>query len=239
MSPAPSNGVTFAPGLPASINVATTALVSDETTYTLTATDDDGDIGTMTINITITERVCPNSAAVSGYTHPGIIADCEVLLASKDTLRGDQSLNWSEHESIDNWQDIVISENRVTNLNLFGLGLSGTIPAELEGLTALRGLSLGGNELTGQMPPQLGNLSNLEHLTLYENRLTGDIPAELGNLSNLRELVLSSNHLTGGIPAELGNLSNLERLRLWGNQLDGNIPTELGDLTNLRNNAAR
>ena len=234
MSPAPSNGVTFVPSHSASINVATTAVVSDETSYTLTATDEDGDFGTMTINITIAERVCPNSAAVSGYTDPGIIADCEVLLASRDTLRGDQSLNWSEDESIDSWQDIVISDNRVKNLNLFGLGLSGTIPSELGGLTALRGLSLGGNELAGQMPPQLGNLSNLEYLTLYENRVTGDIPAELGNLSNLRELQLSSNRLTGGIPAEFGNLSNLERLELFGNQLDGNIPTALGGLTNLR-----
>ena len=103
ISPALSNGVTFAPGPPARIGVSTTSLPS-ETSYTLSATDSDGDTDTMTVNVAVRDGVCPNSVAVSEYGNPGIVADCEALLASRDLLRGEQSLNWSEGLFIDNWQ---------------------------------------------------------------------------------------------------------------------------------------
>ena len=142
MSPTPSNGVTFDPGPPARFMVAATAVVVDETSYTLVATDADGDIGTMTVNITILERMCPNSAAVSGYADSGIVDDCEALLASRDALSGSQSLNWSEHLSIDSWQGVEIADNRVVTIDMYSLGLSGTIPAELANLANLQRLDL-------------------------------------------------------------------------------------------------
>ena len=156
MSPAPSNDVTFDLGPPASISVTSTAVVADETSYTLTATDDDGDIGIMTVSITIVERLCPNSTAVSGFTDSGIVDDCEALLASRDALSGSQSLNWSEHLPMDSWQGVEIADNRVAAIDIFSLGLSGTIPAELANLTNLQRLDLLGNQLSGPIPPELG-----------------------------------------------------------------------------------
>ena len=150
ISPAPGNGVTFTPGPPARIGVSTTSTAASETSYTLTATDADGDTDTMTVSITVRKPVCADSAAVSGYTAPELVADCEALLASRDTLRGDQSLNWSEHLSIDNWQGVEIADNRVVGMGMSDLDLTGAIPSELGNLANLQSLDLGDNELTGR-----------------------------------------------------------------------------------------
>ena len=234
LSPATSNGVTFTTGPPARIGVSKTSAAASETSYTLTATDADGDTDTMTVSITVRNPVCADSAAVSGYTAAGIVADCEALLASRDTLRADQSLNWSEDLSIRDWQGIEVADNRVVRIDMSFLELTGTIPSELGSLANLQELALLGNQLTGAIPPELGSLANLRGLHLWRNQLTGPIPPELGDLSNLNVLALSNNQLSGEIPADLGSLANLVSLSLWGNQLTGPIPSELGSLTNLQ-----
>ena len=233
ISPDLSNGVTFAPGPPARIGVSETSVPAGEISFTLTATDAEGDTGTMTVNITVREGVCPNSAAVSGYSDPEVVRDCEALLASRDALRGGQSLNWSENLSIDSWQGVEIADNRVVGIEISNLGLSGTIPSELGNLSALVRLELDQNELTGTIPPELGRLDKLWRLSLNSNQLTGEIPSELGNLINLRSLNFDVNQLVGPIPVELGNLVNLELLSLSVNRLTGPIPAELGRLVNL------
>ena len=258
LSPAPSNDVTFTSGPPARIGTSSTSVAGGETSYTLTVTDSGGVTDTMTIHITVRKGVCPNSAAVSGYADPGIVDDCEALLASLDALSVEQSLNWDEDLSIGEWQGVSIVEGRVVELDISSEGLTGTIPSELGSLANLGLLSLwgnhltgeiptelgnlsnlltlwlNGNQLTGEIPTELGNLSNLQTLWLNRNRLTGEIPTELGNLSNLQTLWLNRNRLTGEIPNELGSLANLQGLSLWGNQLTGEIPTELGNLSNLQ-----
>ena len=233
LSPAPSNDVTFTPEPPARIGVSATSVAAGETSYTLTATDADGDTDTMTISITVRKGVCPNSAAVSGYSDPGIVHDCEALLASRDTLSVDQSLNWDEDLPIDEWKGVELADGRVVELRMSSEGIVGTIPSELGSLSNLLSLSLWGNRLTGGIPKELGNLANLRSLWLSGNQLTGGIPEELGSLSNLQTLDLDGNQLTGVIPEELGNLANLRSLYLEGNQLTGVIPKELGNLSNL------
>ena len=234
ISPALSNGVTFAPGPPARMGVSSTTVAAAETSYTLTAMDAEGDTDTMTVSITVLDGVCPNSAAVSGYTDPGIVADCEALLASKDLLRGDQALNWSEDLSIDSWQGIEIAHERVVGIDLSSRGLSGSIPSELAILTNLRRLVLILNKLNGLIPPEVGNLEDLRFLDLRWNQLTGEIPSQLGELNNLQRLYLGDNKLSGPVPPELGRLANLEELFLSHNRLSGEIPSELGNLANLQ-----
>ena len=233
LSPAPSNGVTFASGPPARIGVSETSIAAGETSYTLTATDAQGDTDTMTVSITVIEGVCANSAAVAGYSDPGIVTNCEALLSSMDALRGDQPLNWSEYLSIGDWQGIEIVDSRIVGIDLSSLGLSGSIPPELGSLTNLQSLQLFGNKLTGPIPAALGGLSNLRKLDLGGNELTGEIPVELGGLTNLIRLDIGFNQMTGRIPTELGELNNLRGLSLGENQLTGAIPAELGDLSNL------
>ena len=190
------------------------------------------------------KQECIEGAAV-GSGNDGLAGDCALLLAAKDTLRGAERLNWSADTAIASWEGITVggSPSRVTRLVLdrysgrpYGrrlITLTGSIPAELGGLSKLEHLTLTRHELTGTIPAELAHLSELTDLQLHGNELTGGIPPELGNLSNLGRIGLSGNPLSGAIPIELGKLSNLRALSLENTQLTGSIPASLGDLPNL------
>ena len=200
------------------------------------------DAGSMTPNSVIeAQSVCENGVVVPDPTNnPGLVSDCEALLAARDTLAGTKTLDWSDNTPIEEWDGITLSGTplSVTTLRFLGLGslfrkVDGEIPPELGNLSALEELNLFGNGLIGQIPPELGSLSALEELNLGGNRLTGEIPPELGNLSNLQRLILYVNLLTGGLPSELGNLTSLVSLQVYDNQLAGEIPASFVDLNNL------
>ena len=214
---------------------------------------------------TVLATVCLTGGALATLAGgQELAADCDALLALRDTLAGNGPLNWSAGLAFDQWDGVTVAfpvgggQRRVTKLelgeksltgripssfgNLAGLevldlsnnSLTGTIPAELGSLTGLTELSLNGNGLKGRIPTELGNTASLRVLDLSENRLNGPIPVELGTLINLTELRLHRNRLDGGIPAELGSLTNLTALRLDDNGLSGSIPAELARLTRLQ-----
>ncbi|MDE2991715.1 MAG: fibronectin type III domain-containing protein [Chloroflexota bacterium] len=189
---------------------------------------------------------CSNTTATPSSSSPGLVSDCETLLAAKETLLGTVSptaLNWSVDTAIADWTGVTVSGGRVTGLRLrvsvLGVRLNGTIPVGLASLSALQRLNLTANALTGSIPRELGDLTNLTDLLLSNNQLRGSIPPELGQLANLEVLDLSSNALTGSIPTQLGNLTDLTVLDLSANGridaygLSGSIPTQLGALTKL------
>ena len=76
---------------------------------------------------------------------------------------------------------------------------------------------LGLNELTGAIPAELCGLSALTDLDLGSNQLWGSIPSELGNLDDLYGLQLSNNNLNGPIPAALADISPCHVLHLDNN----------------------
>ena len=141
---------------------------------------------------------------------PGLVADCKILLAARDTLRGTARLNWSASQGIGQWPGVTVRGQRVVGIELSNTRLNGAIPPALGGLSALTHLQLGDNSLTGPIPPELGNLSRLRLLSLVSNDLTGEIPAALGRLTGLTHLVMHQNALTGEIPWQMGNLSALQ-----------------------------
>ena len=176
---------------------------------------------------------CANGSAVEDPgDNPGLVADCDALLAARDTLKGDGILNWSAEVAIGEWFGVTVegSPKRVTKLEIGPSRLNGQVAPELGSLTKLSVLSLSDNRLSGEIPSELGGLTDLKELSLSENRLTGAIPSSLGNLTALERLSLSDNRLSGEIPSQLGSLVNLDRLSLSENQLSGTIPTELGSL---------
>ncbi|MDE2687045.1 MAG: leucine-rich repeat domain-containing protein [Chloroflexota bacterium] len=142
--------------------------------------------------------------------NPGLVQDCETLLAAKDALRGDAELNWSADTAMSGWTGVTVGgdPSRVTSVNLANRGLSGVIPSQLGSLAGLEFLYLHRNALTGEIPPELGNLSNLQGLYIQRNQLTGEIPSALGGLSNLTTLYILGNQLTGCIPATLRDVQN-------------------------------
>ncbi|XP_052177420.1 probable LRR receptor-like serine/threonine-protein kinase At1g53440 [Diospyros lotus] len=145
----------------------------------------------------------------------------------------------------------------VTNIQLKGQNLTGTLPPEFVNLSFLQEidlsrnyingsiptffpqlpltiLSLLGNRISGPIPKEIGDIATLEELILEDNQLGGTLPPNLGNLSSLRRLLLSANNFTGTIPATVGNLTNLEDFRIDGSSLSGKIPDLIGKWTKIR-----
>ena len=189
---------------------------------------------------TYTIRVRPVSAcvargAVADEANSGLVSDCEALLAARDTLAEEATLDWSASRPITEWNGVRVegTPGRVTELRLEHWWLNGSVSPRLGDLSSLRELRLGKNHLSGPIPTELGKLSALTHLDLENNDLSGPIPEELGGMSNLRVLLLGDNNLSGGVPAELGDLGKLTYLRIRNNDLTGQIPPELGKLNQL------
>ena len=210
------------------------------TLYTLTveARDGRGGVTPVTVSIQVSAMCSTGVAVPDPSDNPGLVADCLLLLMHQDTLEGTSSLDWAAHRAMTEWEGVTLggTPKRVTGLDLSDVSddLTGSIPPELTGLSALETLDLSFNRLTGEIPAQLAELAQLRVLSLSNNvSLTGTIPPGLGGLSNLTGLWLQENGLTGGIPPQLGNLSKLEGLGLSANQLRGGIPPELGNLTEL------
>ena len=133
-----------------------------------------------------------------------VAGDRAALMALYEATEGDNwtnNENWGSDKPLHEWYGVKTNSSRQVT--------------ELE---------LGGNELQGSMPAALGDLANIENLFLGSNQLSGEIPPALGDLANLRLLELRGNQLSGEIPPALGDLANLEYLWLGGNQLSGEIP---------------
>ncbi len=144
--------------------------------------------------------VCSAGTAVEAPgANPGLVADCEALVAARDTLAGGATLRWGEGP-VSGWEGVTVegSRPRVRELDLRGYTLMGQIPAELGQLSELRRLDLSDNLLDGAIPYALGSLSNLRTLSLAGNLLGRSIPRTFGELTELRELFLARNRLTGG-----------------------------------------
>ncbi len=153
------------------------------------------------------EVACANGVAVEEpEARPGLVADCVALLASRDALRGEASLDWDGDLAIGRWEGVAVEGEppRVTGLDLRDKGLTGSIPRGLGGLTELTDLRLAGNRLTGVIPEWLGEVWTLSALILADNALTGGIPRSIGRLW-LDEVRLAGNTLTGCVPSAFGD----------------------------------
>ncbi len=179
---------------------------------------------------------CTEGRAVLNPTaNPGLVADCQALLALRDILAGSAKLGWNADRPITDWEGVVVggSPRRVHELSLANRGLWGVIPPTIGELSELRVLNLSGNSLGGVIPPELSELKHLHSLSLAYNFLCGGIPTDLSAVTSLTLLNLAGNHFEGPIPPELGGLSQLHTLNLDNNRLIGAIPAELGQLTDL------
>ncbi len=166
----------------------------------------------------------------------GLVADCAILLDAEAQLAGRATLNWDAGTPITEWDGVTVGgmPERVRKLELPSRELTGSLPAQIGGLSGLLVLQLRDNQLSGPIPAELGALAELQELSLSRNQFSGAIPAEAGSLHALEALRLEGNQLSGAIPAELRSLANLRQLLLQDNQLSGPIPSELGRLEDLR-----
>ncbi|KAL4352132.1 hypothetical protein GQ457_06G026440 [Hibiscus cannabinus] len=152
-----------------------------------------------------------------------LASDRAAMVALRAAVRG-RLLLWNLSSSPCSWTGVNCSSNRVVELRLPGMGLSGQLPAGIGNLTQLQTLSLRFNALSGSIPPDFSKLTSLRNLYLQGNLFSGEIPAVLFSLQNLIRLNLASNNFSGPIPSSVNNLTRLGTLYLENNRLSGPIP---------------
>ncbi|GLJ59560.1 hypothetical protein SUGI_1514120 [Cryptomeria japonica] len=156
----------------------------------------------------------------------------------------------SEH-----WGDALSGLPNLTQIHLFGCGLSGNIP-DLSNLTRLSHLHIAYNSFPVQLPSWFENVSSLVSVDLSSCGINGFIPSNFMPRSRMSNLVLDSNYglkgnlsfmlshssslvvlslshcnLTGVFPTSIANFSKLMTMDLGYNNLEGSIPSSFGSLT--------
>lgn len=146
--------------------------------------------------------------------NPTALEDVQALAIVKETFK---LSNWISDPCFTiPWEGINCSNTsgivRVSEINLSGKNLRGSIPTSLANMTALINVSLANNHLTGSLP-NLSRLVKLERLHLQNNSLTGKVPDWFSELHNLAELFIENNNFSGVIPQRLmdATLLNLTR----------------------------
>ncbi len=210
--------------------------VSDTYTINFATIEDEGSYVCQITNSVATELTLYSHTTTITVKIPGNIEqDSLALVTLYDSTDG---TNWTNHTnwlagSLDTWFGITVEDERVKIVDLDNNNLNGTVPPEIENLTAVTYLYLSDNQLVGEIPPEIGNLASVEYLYMGNNQFTGSIPPEIGKLPNLSDFYLDRNELNGPIPPEIGNCTNLVGLYLNNNQLSDSIPPEICNLTEL------
>ncbi|TMW94682.1 hypothetical protein EJD97_009938 [Solanum chilense] len=176
-----------------------------------------------------------------------------------------QLTKWSSSEGGDpcgeSWKGITCSGNRVTEIQISGLGLSGSMGYQLTSLTSVtnfdlsnnnlgnqipyqlppnvKRLNLAGNGFTGVLPYSVSQITSLQYLNVSHNQIQGELNDMFGSLSSLNTLDISFNSMTGKLPQSFKSLTSMKKIYLQNNQFTGNIDVlanlPLGDL-NIENN---
>jgi hypothetical protein len=85
-------------------------------------------------------------------------------------------------------------------------------------------LYLYGNGLTGTIPSSIGQMTGMTYLSLYVNGLTGKIPSSIGQMTRMTEFDMSENGLTGTIPSSIGQMTSMTYFLLFSNKLSDAVP---------------
>ena len=158
--------------------------------------------------------------------NPGLMQDCEILMAIRDELSGDFLLNWSAAAPIVEWLGVIVSDvhplrsgrgkMRVRMLYLRGRGI-------LDDFYARRQVSFFSSAHKRFDVP--GPLGWSEAVDIGLRGLSGSIPWESSKLSELILVELSHNSLSGSIPPELAETLRIDAVRFRPQQSKWEHPT--------------
>lgn len=193
---------------------------------------------------------------VFGATDPN---DLKVINDFRKGLENAELLKWPDDGNDPcgppSWPHVFCSGDRISQIQVRGLGLKGPLPQNFNQLSKLSNLGLQGNLFNGKLPSFSG-LSELEFAYLDNNEFdtipsdffdglssvrvlaldynsfnesTGwSLPDELQKSVQLTNLSLVQCNLAGPIPEFLGTLPSLTVLKLSYNKLTGEIPVSFG-----------
>ncbi|XP_045794827.1 protein STRUBBELIG-RECEPTOR FAMILY 7-like isoform X2 [Trifolium pratense] len=172
--------------------------------------------------------------AVTATTDPTDVTSVKAIFQS---LNSPPQLGWPANGDDDDdpcgqsWKGITCSANRVTQIQLSNLALTGTLAYGLQGLTSLTTLDMSNNNLVGTIPYQLP--PNVQRLNFAYNNLTGTVPYSISNLTSLTDLNLNHNQLQQALNVNFQNLTTLSKLDLSSNSLTGDLPQTMSSLSGI------
>lgn len=203
------------------------------------------------IKLTITLCMYLVSFVVSS-TDPN---DLAIIKQFSKGLSNAEVLKWPNNDDPcgpPSWPHIFCTGNRVSQIQVQGLNLKGSLPQNFNQLSMLTNVGLQKNQFTGVLPSFSGlsrlryayldfnsfdtipsdffrGLDGLEVLALDDNPLLNktvgwSLPIDLQNSAQLTNLSLMTCNLAGVLPDFLGQMSSLEVLKLSFNRLSGGIP---------------
>ncbi|KAI4355934.1 hypothetical protein L6164_004658 [Bauhinia variegata] len=132
----------------------------------------------------------------------------------------------------DSWEGIKCSGSSVTDIDLSGLGLRGTMGYQLNSLTSVTSFDLSNNNLNGEIPYQLP--PNTRFLDLSKNQFTGNVPYSISQMTDLDHLNLAHNQLKNQLGDMFKKLTKLKQLDLSFNQLSESLPQSFKSLSSLK-----
>ncbi|XP_050367344.1 receptor protein kinase TMK1-like [Argentina anserina] len=190
-----------------------------------------------------------------GATNPD---DMKILNDFRKGVENSELLEWPENGDDpcgSKWPHVFCNGDRVSQIQVQGMGLIGHLPQNFNQLSKLSNIGLQRNNFHGKLPTFSG-LSELKYAYLGSNKFdtipsdffngldgltvlaldhnplnesTGwSIPDELGKSAQLQNLSLIECNLVGQVPEFLGTLSNLQMLQLSFNKLTGGLPKSFG-----------
>lgn len=173
-------------------------------------------------------------------------SDSLALVQIYNDLNGDEWIgidNWLSAEPMDDWEGILLSNDRVTKVEIKNASAVGEFPMSVLDLTELRTLEINKAIISGSIPSELAQLEDLSRLVLSNCAMTGTLPEIFEEMSNLSTLVLDQNSFTGTLPAIHNNYfliyignnefsgvvpeswanKSIKALQIHGNQLEGSM----------------
>ena len=121
----------------------------------------------------------------------------------------------------------------LSEIDLPGVGLSGTIPASIGKLQKLRKLWLYRTRLSGTLPKELWRVASMEDLDLAYTRISGTLSERVAGMPSVWSLYLSSTRLSGSLPEALGQLSALRIVHMELSRVSGSIPATVAHMQSL------
>ncbi|KAK4375330.1 hypothetical protein RND71_006007 [Anisodus tanguticus] len=121
----------------------------------------------------------------------------------------------------DSWQGIKCSGSDVTEIDLSGLGLTGSLGFQLDKLEKVTYFDVSKNNLKDNIPYQLP--PSTQHIDLSGNQFAGTVPYSISEMANLKSLNLNHNKLSGSLSDMFGKLTKLTEMHIQNNQFTGSI----------------
>lgn len=116
----------------------------------------------------------------------------------------------------------------IQSINLYNLGLVGTLPNSIGNYRQLTSFDISFNSLSGTIPKTISTwYYTIDNIKMNNNMFVGSIPSTIGPLTKLTLMSLSHNMLTGTIPSQMSSLVSLTTLKLSDNFLTMGILTDV------------